>query len=164
MTGPDAENLLAILEENCWDLRCRDVPLWDDVDTEWVVIEHHMSKPREREYLPASTPVRAIRNAIEGRRVDDITSAPEHTPPDQPGASEHTGEQREPDGWVAECPECAKVVWVAGGDEAIVAALRCCRRPTPYQAAYIGTRPPDREAEILAAIDEDIDRLLHRLS
>ncbi|KQP36101.1 hypothetical protein [Pseudorhodoferax sp. Leaf274] len=46
---PDTERL-DCLRDYCLDLRCIDVPTGaGDGDVHWVVIEHHMAKPHERE-------------------------------------------------------------------------------------------------------------------
>lgn len=58
---------LDALRENSWDLRCLDVPTGQgDADIHWSVIEHHMSKPHEREvgYSHSDDPRAAIDNAL----------------------------------------------------------------------------------------------------
>jgi hypothetical protein len=58
-------NPLEFLEENCLDLRCISVPTGgDDFDVAWVVIEHHMTPPREREISYGRTPQKAIEGAM----------------------------------------------------------------------------------------------------
>ena len=61
----DAE-LLDWLREECCDLRCISSPTGgDDYDVRWVVIQHHMAKPHEREIGESYTdePRDAIRAA-----------------------------------------------------------------------------------------------------
>src|SRR5690606_1368967 len=42
--------MLDVLEDEGWDLRCRNVPTGgDDYDVEWYVVEHHTAAPHERE-------------------------------------------------------------------------------------------------------------------
>lgn len=57
---------LCYLERESYDLRCVDVPTGgDDYDIAWVVVSHHMNKPREREVAErCKTPLEAIRAAI----------------------------------------------------------------------------------------------------
>ena len=58
---------LATLEHETCDLRCINVPTGgDDYDIEWVVIEHHMQGPREREIGRAATPLEALQDAFGG--------------------------------------------------------------------------------------------------
>lgn len=46
--GKDSERLNA-LQENCWDLRCHDIPTGGgDADVGWTVVEHHIMKPFDR--------------------------------------------------------------------------------------------------------------------
>ena len=53
------------LERESWDLRCYNAPTGgDDWDVCWVVIEHHMDAPMEREIGNGSTPQEAIKQAI----------------------------------------------------------------------------------------------------
>jgi len=48
--GRDAERLLDWLKDEACDLRCVSVPTGgDDSDVDWIVVEHHMAEPRERE-------------------------------------------------------------------------------------------------------------------
>lgn len=66
---PAAEDtaLLDFLRDNTCDLRCIDVPTGgDDSEVDWIVIEHHMAKPHEREIGRgyADDPRAAIRAAI----------------------------------------------------------------------------------------------------
>lgn len=66
-TAPAAargQDLLAELEEGCWDLRCHDSS--GDGDVWWTVIEHYMAEPRERTIGGGATPAEAIRSAIAG--------------------------------------------------------------------------------------------------
>jgi hypothetical protein len=54
---------LKILEENCWDLRCIDIPTGGgDADIGWNVIEHHMASPKERIVGSGASPIEAIRS------------------------------------------------------------------------------------------------------
>jgi hypothetical protein len=56
---------LQILEENCWDLRCIDIPTGaGDADIGWNVIEHHMAPPKERIVGTGSSPIEAIQDAL----------------------------------------------------------------------------------------------------
>jgi hypothetical protein len=70
--GREIERLIAIvdrlswLNDNSYDLRCIDVPTGgDDYDVEWVVISHHMDKPREREVGRGWSADEALRIAAE---------------------------------------------------------------------------------------------------
>ena len=56
-------NLIGFLEENTIDLRCIDEPCQDDFDISWIVVEHYMDKPQEREIARASTPIAALKDA-----------------------------------------------------------------------------------------------------
>jgi hypothetical protein len=62
---PAQVSLFDLMEENCWDLRCIAIPIADtgDADIDWVVIEHHMAKPHEREVGRGSTPVKALQSS-----------------------------------------------------------------------------------------------------
>lgn len=42
-------HMLNWLRENTCDLRCIEIQGFDDSDVDWVVIEHHMAEPHERE-------------------------------------------------------------------------------------------------------------------
>lgn len=56
-----------ILEDNCWDLRCIDIPTGGgDADIGWNVVEHHMAPPRKRVVGTGNTPLEAIRDAVSG--------------------------------------------------------------------------------------------------
>lgn len=58
------------VESNCWDVRCYNIPIGggDDADIGWEVIEHHMSKPHERQIALGKTPRAAIDSATKGER------------------------------------------------------------------------------------------------
>ena len=57
--------LYLALERECWDLRCIDIPSFcDDKEVGWIVIEHYMAEPKEREVGFGSSPVEAIRMAL----------------------------------------------------------------------------------------------------
>lgn len=59
--------LLSAIENRCWDVRCVDVPTGGgDSDVAWVVIEHHMAPPRERQVGYGNSPAAAIRAALAG--------------------------------------------------------------------------------------------------
>ncbi|MDR5765001.1 hypothetical protein [Caballeronia sp. LZ028] len=65
----DAERLDWLREESC-DLRCIDVPTGgDDSDVRWIVVQHHMSAPHERELARSTTD--------EPRDAVDAAMAPE---------------------------------------------------------------------------------------
>lgn len=51
-----------LMESNCWDVRCISEPIEDtgDAETVWVVIEHYMSKPYEREIARGGSPKEAL--------------------------------------------------------------------------------------------------------
>jgi hypothetical protein len=69
---PEREALLDVLERECWDLRAVDVPTGGgDFDVAWVVIEHHWTKPREREVGRGSTPREAIKDALATPEADE---------------------------------------------------------------------------------------------
>lgn len=65
--------LLNVIERECWDVRCVDEPTpgGDDGDVGWVVIEHHMAAPNERQVGYGKTPQEAIRAALAGEGRDD---------------------------------------------------------------------------------------------
>ncbi len=58
---------LAILEQETCDLRCVDLPAFgaNDYDFEWVVIQHHMAEPQEREIGRGKTAIEAIKDAFD---------------------------------------------------------------------------------------------------
>jgi hypothetical protein len=61
---------LNFLRDETLDLRCIDVPTGgDDADVRWIVIEHHMSKPHEREIARSFTD--DPREAIDAARAKD---------------------------------------------------------------------------------------------
>ena len=61
---------LAWLNDNSYDLRSVSVPTGgDDYDVEWVVISHHMDKPREREIGRGRSAQAALRIAAEKART-----------------------------------------------------------------------------------------------
>ena len=54
-----------ILEDNCWALRCIDIPTGaGDADIGWNVVEHHMAPPKERIVGTGNSPIEAIRDAV----------------------------------------------------------------------------------------------------
>jgi hypothetical protein len=63
----DDAMLFRAMEDECWDLRCVEEQIADtgDADIAWVVIGHHMAKPREREIARASSPRSAILAALQ---------------------------------------------------------------------------------------------------
>lgn len=64
--------LLSAIENRCWDVRCVDVPTGGgDSDVAWVVIEHHMAPPRERQVGYGNSPAAAIRAALAGEAGHD---------------------------------------------------------------------------------------------
>jgi hypothetical protein len=72
MTQPpitNAVDLLKVLEDECWDLRCVDEPTpgGDDGDIAWQVVGHWMSKPQERVIGYGKTPKSAIEDAMRPR-------------------------------------------------------------------------------------------------
>ena len=55
---------LAVLEDNCWDMRCFDIPTGGgDADIGWSVIEHHMAPPKERVVGTGRSPREALQDA-----------------------------------------------------------------------------------------------------
>lgn len=56
---------LDAIESNCWDIRCIDVPTGGgDADVMWIVIEHYMAKPHQREVgIGGKTPREALTEA-----------------------------------------------------------------------------------------------------
>ena len=65
MSESKAEYFLECLEDGSCDLRCVDVPTGaDDCEIEWVVIEHYMSEPTEREMGRGSTAMAALNDAF----------------------------------------------------------------------------------------------------
>jgi hypothetical protein len=62
-------DLWTVLEDECWDVRSRNVPTGgDDYDVEWFVVEHYMADPTEREIGSGKTPIEAVRRALEGTK------------------------------------------------------------------------------------------------
>lgn len=60
-----AMSLLNSLESRCCDLRCVNVPTGGgDYDVEWVVVEHYMAEPKEREIGRGPTPFVALLSAF----------------------------------------------------------------------------------------------------
>ena len=60
---------LEIIEDNCWDIRCVNVPTGgDDYDVGWRVIEHYMAEPNERIIGHGSSPLKALNDAISKSR------------------------------------------------------------------------------------------------
>ena len=60
------ETALEILEQECWDLRCVNVPTGgDDYDIGWRVIEHYQAEPQERIIGYGNSPLEAMRDALE---------------------------------------------------------------------------------------------------
>lgn len=58
-------DLLKVLEDNCWDLRCvTDNPAPGDYKTTWRVIEYYERAPIERILGTGKTPAEAILDAI----------------------------------------------------------------------------------------------------
>lgn len=57
---------LDLIENSCWDLRCVDEPTpgGDDGEVAWVIIEHHMSAPKERQLAYEYSARRAIDAAL----------------------------------------------------------------------------------------------------
>lgn len=61
----EEEKLWKAIEDNTWDLRCIDEPTGgDDYNVAWIVIEHHMAEPKERQIGYGKTPLEAIAQAI----------------------------------------------------------------------------------------------------
>ena len=55
------------IEENCWDLRCIDIPTGGgDSDIGWIVVEHNQAEPKERTIGRGKTPAEAIEQALKG--------------------------------------------------------------------------------------------------
>ena len=57
---------LDLIENSCWDLRCVDEPTpgGDDGEVAWIIIEHHMSVPKERQLAYEYSARRAIDAAL----------------------------------------------------------------------------------------------------
>ncbi|EKS37798.1 hypothetical protein [Afipia clevelandensis] len=59
------ETALDILEQNCWDLRCVDIPTGaGDADIGWHIVEHHMAPPKERIIGYGNAPLDALMDAM----------------------------------------------------------------------------------------------------
>ena len=59
-------DLLAAMEQECWTLRCIDVPTGGgDADVAWEVVQHHMANPRDRVIASGKTPEQALTAALE---------------------------------------------------------------------------------------------------
>lgn len=65
-SGSEAARVLEVLEAECWDLRCIDIPNGDagDADIWWQLVSHHMSKPHERIEGAGISPIQAFRDAL----------------------------------------------------------------------------------------------------
>lgn len=60
---------LKVIEDKSWDLRCIDEPTGgDDYDIAWIVIEHFMAEPKERQIGYGKTPLEAIDQALQGKQ------------------------------------------------------------------------------------------------
>jgi hypothetical protein len=82
-----AQDPLAIIEDSCWDIRCRDVPTGgDDYDIVWDIIEHYQAAPKERVVGTGRSPREALADAT------SALSRPHQPTPSAPGAS--TPDQR----------------------------------------------------------------------
>jgi len=57
-------DLLQILDDECWDLRCVASPNLDDADIVWKVVSHDMEPPNERIEGCGHTPKAALANAL----------------------------------------------------------------------------------------------------
>ena len=56
---------LSVIEDNSWDLRCINEPTGgDDYNIAWIIIEHHLAEPRERQIGYGKTPFEAIDQAL----------------------------------------------------------------------------------------------------
>lgn len=60
--------MLDTVEAKCWDVRCENTMVgFDDCDVGWMVIEHHMADPKERQVgIMGDTPREAITSAMKG--------------------------------------------------------------------------------------------------
>lgn len=70
---------LDLIENSCWDLRCVDEPTpgGDDGDIAWIIIEHHMSAPKERQLAYEYSARRAIDAALNPAPEPDEIDEPE---------------------------------------------------------------------------------------
>ena len=67
------EQLLDELEYQSCDLRCLNIPTGaGDYDIEWVVIEHHMAEPHEREIGRGRSVLKALKAAFPVRAQQAI--------------------------------------------------------------------------------------------
>lgn len=83
-TPPASEpivDLIEVLEDECWTLRCVEVPGFDESDVAWQVVGYYMEKPQERLIASASNPRAAILEAI---RIDREVGAYGHSTPAYP--------------------------------------------------------------------------------
>jgi len=62
---PWPENeVIKVLEENSWDLRCIDIPTGGgDFDIGWIVVGHYLTEPKEHIIGRGKTPAEAIEQA-----------------------------------------------------------------------------------------------------
>lgn len=66
-SGKQLSPALEIIEQNCWDLRCVDIPTGaGDADIGWQIIEHHMAPPKERVVGYGNSPIEALNDALAG--------------------------------------------------------------------------------------------------
>lgn len=76
---------LDLIENSCWDLRCVDEPTpgGDDGDIAWIIIEHHMSAPKERqlayEYSARKAIDATLNPAPEPDEIDELEDDEELT-------------------------------------------------------------------------------------
>lgn len=60
-----ASAALKIIEQQCWSMKCEDVPTGGgDADVEWQIVSHHQAKPHERIEGQGPTPMIALQRAL----------------------------------------------------------------------------------------------------
>lgn len=70
----ESEAAFEVIEQNCWDLRCVDIPTGaGDADIGWQIVEHHMAPPKERVVGYGNSPLEALNDAM--TQADAILSS-----------------------------------------------------------------------------------------
>ncbi len=68
----EENRLWKAIEENTWDLRCIDEPTGgDDYNVAWIIIEHHIAEPQERQIGYGKTSLEAIAEALKENPHED---------------------------------------------------------------------------------------------
>ena len=94
---------VSVIENESWDIRCVDVPTGgDDFDIDWIVIEHYMEKPNDREIGRGKTPAEAVKDAIDNYLPE--------VKPSHAGSCEHAFHKGNPCTCQPELPEAMRPI------------------------------------------------------